>query len=277
MKTRVNEHRFSVPDNISTTGSKRLRRLVAALLACGAFAPALRAQSDPILATDVPGKNFSLAYIKYEGGSYHNARGEMLAHEEQFLPNLLESLRNKQGLDVSDKPDIVKLGDRKLFDSPIFFITGHYRFPIGDREIDQVREFIKRGGFVYIEDCGGLDQYLKAYGSFFDQMHEVLQKAFPEGRFVVLPEDHDIYKYPYLFPKGLPNFFGKDNDGRPPNTPGKIRKHKGGEGFYVGNVMVAFLGDADTCCGWSGRSLCGDQPFKMAANVIIYAMTHAGL
>jgi hypothetical protein len=201
----------------------------------------------------------------------------MLAHEEQFLPNMLESLRKKQGLDVSDKPEIVKLGDKKLFDCPIFFITGHYRFTIGDQEIDQIREFIKRGGFVYIEDCGGFEKYLKIHGSFFDQMHEVLQKAFPEGRFVVLPEDHDIYKYPYLFPKGLPNFVGKDNDMRPPDTPGKIRKHQGGEGFYVGNTMVAFLGDGDTCCGWSGLSPCGDEPFKMAANVIIYAMTHGGL
>lgn len=277
MRTRMKELAFEMPESIRRTGFKRLRRLVTPVLLCCAFGQILRGQLDHPMQNDFPAKDFTLALIKYEGGSYHHVRGEMLAHEEQFLPNMLESLRNTQGLHVSDRPEIVKLGDKKLFDSPIFFITGHYRFPIGDREIDQIREFIKRGGFVYIEDCGGLDQYLKTYGSFFDQMHEVLQKAFPEGRFVVLSEDHDIYKHPYSFPKGLPNFFGRNNDGRPPDTPGKIRKHKGGEGFYVANVMVAFLGDGDTCCGWSGNSLSGNEPFKMAANVIIYAMTHGGL
>jgi hypothetical protein len=277
MRTRMKECFWDMPISIRPTGIKGLRRFIAAILVCCGSGTALLAQSDLGVETDVPGKKFTLAYIKYEGGSYRHVKGEMLAHEEQFLPNMLESLRKKQGLDVSDKPEIVKLGDKKLFDCPIFFITGHYRFTIGDQEIDQIREFIKRGGFVYIEDCGGFEKYLKIHGSFFDQMHEVLQKAFPEGRFVVLPEDHDIYKYPYLFPKGLPNFVGKDNDMRPPDTPGKIRKHQGGEGFYVGNTMVAFLGDGDTCCGWSGLSPCGDEPFKMAANVIIYAMTHGGL
>lgn len=276
MRTRMKEHWCDMREGIRSTGFTAFRRLVVAILLCHGFGTPIRAQSDPALRTDLPGKNFTLAYVKYEGGSYHHVKGEMLAHEEQFLPNMLESLRNTQGLDVSDRPQIVKFDDKKLFDCPIFFISGHYRFTIGDREIDQIREFIKRGGFAYIEDCGGFDRYLKIYGSFFDQMHEVLQKAFPEGRFVVLPNDHDIYRYPYEFPKGLPNFVGRDNDMRPPDTPGKIRKHKGGEGFYVGNVMVAFLGDADTCCGWSGQTG-NDEPFKVAANVIIYAMTHGGL
>lgn len=277
MRTRMKKHWLAVPESIRQTRFKGLSPLVASVLVCCAFAPSLRAHYDPTRVTDMPGKNFTLAHVRYEGGSYHHARGEMLAHEEQYLPNLLESLRNKQGLDISDRPQIVKLGDKGLFDSPVFFITGHYRFPIGDREIDQIREFIRRGGFAYIEDCGGLDQYLQIYGSFFDQMHEVLQKAFPEGRFVVLPNDHDIYRHPHLFPHGLPNFFGRNNDGRPPDTPGKIRKHQGGEGFYVGNVMVAFLGDGDTCCGWTGCTESGEAPFKMAANVLVYAMTHPGL
>jgi hypothetical protein len=270
MKKMKKGHPFDMPERFRLTGIPRLHPLVAVFCMCYAYCSTLPAQSDSE-------KTFRLAYVKYEGGSYHHARGEMISHEEQLVPNMLDSIRKKVKLNVASSPEIVTFEDKKLFECPIFFITGHYRFTVKPGDIDQLREYIKRGGFAYIEDCGGLDFALTQFGSFFEQMHEVLQKAFPEGEFRVLPNDHDIYKYPYEFPKGLPNFFGRNNDGRPPDTAGKLRKHNGGEGFFVGNTMVAFLGDADNCCGWTGKSQSGDGPFKMAANVVIYAMTHPGL
>jgi len=220
---------------------------------------------------------FEFAFVHYTGGSWEIVGTEMQSHVSFLVPNFLHWLKITQKLNVREHPAVVELSDDRIFQYPILFITGHFHFNISPKDIDNLREYIRRGGFLYVEDCGGVKWMLTQYGRFADQIREVLKTCFPEGEFRVLPFDHDIYKYPYRFPGGLPNFFGVDNDHAPPDTPGKPRKGRGGEGFFVGDTMVAYLGDADTCCGWSGRDPARYGAFKIGANVVIYAMTHQGL
>lgn len=218
---------------------------------------------------------FTFVMIEYSGGSWQDVRAEQEAHVKNFIPNFLKWLNVKKLVTAKEQPEVLKLSDAKIFNFPFMFINGHFPITMSDIEKQNLKLHLERGGFLYIEDCGGSIQDLAARGSFAKQIHEIVQGLFPEGKFQTLPVSHDIYRFPFEFPAGLPNIYGEDNNPAP-ESAGKKRKGQGGEGFYHKGRMIAFYSDADACCGWdfNGSGHWGDIPFKVGANVVTYALTH---
>ncbi len=224
--------------------------------------------------------------IEYEGGSWNpgSARREMLDHAKHFIPIFLRWLNSKHKSSSTneilwhEEVKLLRLSDDQIFDYPILFITGHYDYAFSDKEKENLKKYLERGGFLYIEDCGGPLEMQKKYGRFATRIKTEIKELFPDGKFKVLPFSHDIYQLPYKFPNGLPNINGENNNGTfdPPESPKKKRKAEGGEGFYIGDRMIAFYSDADTCCGWvlNGKGPWKDIPFQVGANIIYYALTH---
>ncbi len=228
--------------------------------------------ADLIAAEEAP---FTFVMIEYSGGSWQDVRAEQDAHVQHFIPNFLKWLNLKKLILVKEQPLVLKLSDPQIFNYPLLFINGHFAFQISDLEKQNLKTHLERGGFLYIEDCGGTSADQAVHGSFAKQIHEVVQSIFPEGKFQVLPASHDLYRFPFEFPNCLPNIYGVENDGSP-ETPAKKRKGQNGEGFYYRGRMVALFSDADVCCGWdfNGAGPWGDIPFKVGANILTYALTH---
>ena len=229
--------------------------------------------ADPSSNTEL----FRFVMIKYDGGSWKLAQGELEAHANVFIPNFLRWVNVQKVMPVSEKVEVLELSDKRIFDHPLLYIAGHFDFNLTEPEKKNLKLHLERGGFLYIEDCGGTDDMFQLYGIFSKFIKKELKSLFPEGEFKVLPANHEIYRFPYEFPKGLPNVFGANND-MSPESPAKRRKGQGGEGFYYKGRMIAFFSDADNCCGWDPRpevqATCGTIPFKMGANVLVYSMTH---
>ncbi len=225
--------------------------------------------------------------IEYEGGSWDPAghsRGEMLDHAKYFIPNFLRWLNlnhKKSSANETlwdEEVQLLQFSDKRIFDYPMLFIAGHYDYTFSDKDRQNLKEYLKRGGFLYIEDCGGSLENLKQNGRFATRIKNEIKALFPEGEFKVLPFNHDIYQIPNKFPYGLPNINGENNNGTfdPPESPTKKRKAKGGEGFYYQGRMIAFYSDVDTCCGWvlNGKGPWRDIPFQVGENIVTYVMTH---
>jgi len=229
-------------------------------------APNLAAEESP---------PFTFVMIEYTGGSWQDVRAEQEAHVKDFIPKFMKWLNLKKIVSAREKTEVLRLTDPRIFDYPMLYINGHFTFQISDLEKQNLKIHLERGGFLYIEDCGGDTASLQKFGSFAKCIHDVVQSIFPEGKFQVLPPTHDIYRFPFEFPKGLPNMYGDNNDASP-ESPTKRRKGQGGEGFFYRGRMIAFYSDADTCCGWdyNGTAQWGDIPFKVGANIVTYAMTH---
>ncbi len=246
---------------------KPLRRLAAGLFALFALHGALVSAAE-----EAP---FTFVMIEYSGGSWKDVRSEQDQHVKSFIPNFLKWLNSKKLVSAKEQVEVLKLSDPRIYDYPMLFMNGHFAFEISDPEKQSLKTHLERGGFLYIEDCGGTLADLQAHGSFAKQIHEVVQSMFPEGKFQVLPVSHDVYRFPFEFPNGLPNIYGQENDPSP-ESPAKPRKGQGGEGFYYRGRMIAFFSDADTCCGWNfnGSEHWGDTPFKVGANIVTYALTH---
>ncbi len=249
-------------------------------------------------------EDFSFAMIRYGGESWEKNE-EMINHHVRFcIPKFLRWLNKKDLIQSHEEVVLVDLSDDAIFKYPCLFMGGRYGFELTAKEKSQLKIHLERGGFLFLDDCGGKKERHEKQGSFSAQIHELLQTLLPEGQWQVLPLDHEIYRVPFQFTAGLPAFFGKEDVPLRNLGAGKGRKGRGGEGFFWRNHMVAFFSDADLSAMWvwgGGRdggipaqsSLLFDLPtvsmndavaremseeleqaYQIGANVIIYATTH---
>src|SRR5688572_33443324 len=92
-----------------------------------------------------------IVQLQYSGGGdwYANPSG---------LPNLLRAIRERTGLDVTDRPVTLKLTDPNLWSHPYIYMTGHGNVRFTDEEVRILRKFLTGGGFLHADDNYGMDE-----------------------------------------------------------------------------------------------------------------------
>ena len=227
-----------------------MRRTVVAIIAGVALAAFL---AGPGAAADA-GRKVTIAQLKYQGGGdwYANPTG---------LPNLLEALRSRTDIDAAAEPATVSPGSDELFLYPMVYMTGHGRVFFDDEEVERLRRYFDRGGFLWADDNYGMDASFRVE----------IAKVLPEDPLVELPFDHGIYHSFYDFPTGLPKIH--EHDGGPPRGYGI---------FHNGRLAVFYSANTDIGDGMEDPEVHHDPPEKreaalrMGVNVLVYALTPAG-
>src|SRR5687767_7670398 len=92
----------------------------------------------------------TVARLQYDGG------GDWYANPSS-IPNLLEAIAERTTLPVERREARVTLLDDRLWDYPFLHVTGHGNIKLSDREIQRLREYLLRGGFLHVSDNYGLD------------------------------------------------------------------------------------------------------------------------
>ncbi len=195
--------------------------------------------------------NLKLALIKYKGG------GDWYA-DPTALPNLIRFCNQELKTNIDPQPATVEPGSIELFNYPFVHITGHGNIIFSEVESENLRLYLEAGGFLYIDDNYGLDQYIR----------REMKKVFPEQEFVELPPDHPIYRQKFEFVRGLPKIHEHDN------------KRPQGFGLFVEDRLVCFYTyEADISDGWEDPSVHNDPPevrrkaLEMGANLIQYVFS----
>jgi hypothetical protein len=210
---------------------------------------ALSAWSQGAPATD----ELTIAQLQYGGGGdwYANPSG---------LPNLLKAIRQRTGLQVSERPARVKPTDPTLWNHPYIYLTGHGNIRFSDEDVQILRRYLLSGGFLHADDNYGLDESFR----------REIKRIFPEYELVELPANHPIYHAFYDFPGGIP----------------KIHRHDGkpAQGYAVlhqGRVVVFYSYETDLGNGWEDLERYDDPPaaresaFRMGVNLFVYALSQA--
>lgn len=193
-----------------------------------------------------------VAAVKYGGGGdWYQAQSP--------LPNLLQFVRRNTLIDVAEEPDVVELTSENLFRYPFIVISGHGNVVFSEVEVERLRTYLQRGGFLYIDDDYGIDQYIR----------RELQKVIPEEEFVELPFNHPIYQQHFNFPNGLPKIHEHDNE--PPQ----------GLGIFIdGRLAVYYTYETNISDGWESPEVhdvpenLREQAFQMGTNILIYALSN---
>ena len=193
-----------------------------------------------------------VARIHYSGG------GDWYGNKTTFK-NIFRYYEHTFKTKMPLNEETVKLSETKLFSYPILYISGHGNVSFDDQEVNNLRQYLTTGGFLYVDDDFGIDKAIR----------RELKKVLPNSEFVELPFGHEIFKYPFSFPKGLP----------------KIHEHAGGAPvayglFYEDRMVVLYTFNTDISDGCEDPEIHEDsdelrlQALKMATNILSFALNH---
>ena len=215
------------------------------------LARALAILTVATVAFDATPTRLTVARVQYDGG------GDWYANPSS-IPNLLAAIAERTTLPVERREARVTLLDDRLWDYPFLHITGHGNIKLSDREVERLREYLTRGGFLHVSDNYGLDSSFR----------REIARVFPERPLVDVPLKHPIYNLVYEFPKGLPKIH--EHDGKPPR----------GLGIFLGDRLAVFYDyEADLGDGWEDPDVHKDPPelheaaLRMGVNLFVYAIT----
>ncbi|MBI5323915.1 MAG: DUF4159 domain-containing protein [Ignavibacteriae bacterium] len=213
-------------------------------MACVCFQPFLLAQKTE--------SKFRIARVKYSGGGdwYNDQTSE---------PNLLKFIAQNTNLPIDPIYEFVDLASDNLFAYPLIYLTGHGNVNFTNTESEKLRAYLENGGFLYIDDDYGLDEFIR----------KEMKKVFPEQDFVELPFSHKIYSCHFKFPKGLPKIH--EHNDKPPQGFGL---------FCNGRLSVFYTFESNLGDGWVDQDIykdpqeIRDAAFKMGTNVVVWALTN---
>ena len=196
------------------------------------------------------GPRLAVARLQYEGGDWYG--------NPSSLPNLIQAINERTSLRVEKTEGRVTLLDERLWDYAFLHATGHGDMKFSDAEIDRLRDYLLRGGFLHVSDNYGLDQNFR----------REIAKVFPDRPLVDVPLSHPIYHLVYDLPGGVPKVH--EHDGKPAR----------GLGIFIGDRLAVFYdSEADLGNGWEDPGTYNDPPeiheaaLRMGVNLFVYAVT----
>jgi hypothetical protein len=177
--------------------------------------------------------------------------------------HLNEFIGNTTRIDVeSQSYQLLDLGSEDIFDHPYTYVSEPGEMDLSEQEAENLREYIRRGGFILIDDFDGPWQL----SNFQAQMRRV----FPEQGFDPMTIDNPIFDLVFAI---------DDLMGMAPYVPGEQPIYLG---FLddAGHVASVACFNNDLANFWD-RIDQGTYPlrpssdaFRMGINFIVYAMTH---
>ena len=205
----------------------------------------------PIAEAQSNNDEFKIARVQYRGG------GDWYS-SPTALTNVIRFTRGVVPIKISDRYDDVQLGSRDIFNYPFLFMTGHGNISVNDAEMQNLRNYLENGGFLYVDDDYGMDQYVRPF----------LQNIFPEESFFELPGNHPIYNLVYPFPDGRPPKV-HEHDGKPPQAFAVYRQ---------GRMVLLYTYESNPSDGWAYDEHANPEAITQAAlrfgvNLLVYAFT----
>ncbi|CAL2104338.1 conserved protein of unknown function [Tenacibaculum sp. 190130A14a] len=193
-----------------------------------------------------------IAILKYKGG------GDWYANPTS-LPNLINFSNINSKTTISKNVATINSDDEDIFNYPIVFVTGHGNIFFSADDIENLRNYLKSGGFIHISDNYGFDKYVR----------RELKKLFPELELKEIPVNHPIFHQTFKFNNGLPKIH--EHDKKAPQALGL---------FYNERLIVFYDYESDLSDGWEDQSVHNnpkevrEKALKMGANILEYAFNN---
>jgi len=195
---------------------------------------------------------FRITRLKYSGGGdWYNDPSEEV--------NLLRFAQKETGIDVDPRYEFVDLSGERLFTVPFLFMTGHGNIVFSDFEIQRLRAYLTRGGFLYADDDYGMDKAFR----------REMKRVFPDQELQELPFTHGLYHSRFEFPNGVPKTH--EHDGKPAQGFGL---------FWKGRLVVYYTYESNPSDGWADPEVHGDpdqvrqEALRFGTNIVVWALTH---
>ncbi|HPF08553.1 MAG TPA: DUF4159 domain-containing protein [Candidatus Cloacimonadota bacterium] len=214
------------------------------LLSIALWAGLMFAQESPV--------KTGFARLQYDGGGdWYN--------DPEVLSNLAKFTNNTLSTTIPIDQSVVRASDSKLFDFPFVYLTGHGNIRFSDNEINNLRLWMMRGGFLYADDDYGMDESFR----------REIRRIFPERELIELDASFPLFKSYFDFSTGLPKIHLHDE--KPPQAFGIFDDN--------GRLMMLYTYETNISDGWADPDTHGDPPqlretaLGFGLNIIHYILT----
>ena len=264
-------------------GSRRADRMamIAILLALASSAVAFAQFGDglvgwpykPLPNTPYDGR-FTFVRVRYEpapGGYWPGRRPSWIHGYPLAERNLMKIMNEVSLLNAHEDVNTVALDDPELFKYPIAYIIEVGWWTATDREVEGLRAYLQKGGFLFVDDFKPAGWRLPGGG--WEPFAEIMRRVVPGVQFFDMAasdpvfhtffEISDLMHFPQAYVSGDPVFKGifEDNDRRR-------------------RLMAIINYNTDVSQYWelSGRGLRPfdqtNEAYKLGVNYLIYGLTH---
>ena len=186
---------------------------------------------------------------------------------DQRMPaNLLNSLIEYTTVGVATRERVVPLASSAVLDFPFAYLAGHRLVQFSRAERDIFERYVTNGGFVLVDDCNhDID------GLFAKSFEAQMAAIFGAGALRKLPNDHELYRAFFTFPKGPPatafelNGWGDD------------LVHDYLQAIEVNGRIAVLYSNKDYGCEWDydfrNKRFLAEDNTKFGVNIVMHAMT----
>ncbi|GAB1260056.1 DUF4159 domain-containing protein [Aurantivibrio plasticivorans] len=187
--------------------------------------------------------------------------------------NFLKGVTRLTNVKVNQEPIVLRLDDQQIFSHPFIYAVEMGRNGgvfFSPEEINNLREYLLRGGFMLIDDFWGTYQW--------DAFYQMFSLVFPDREIIKLDSSHEIFHgfYDVEGAQMIPALSNYDN--RPEGDVEYASNHAILDDN--GRVMVLINWNSDMGDGWE-HTYHREYPVKYAnlsyqlgINYLIYALTH---
>jgi len=214
---------------------------------------------------------FYFARLMYsQGGATQWARwrADWPAAEQHFCDGLERLTR----LHVAPEGVLMRMNDDKVFDYPWLYVVEVGFWRLSAAEIDNLREYLLRGGFLMVDDFHGEQEW--------NQFEQVMSQVFPERRIIDLEDTAEAFHVLYDLAKReqIPGINALINQ-RTYEKGGVIPRWRGILDDQQ-RLMVAINFNQDIGDAWEHAderqypAVLTSQAYRLGVNYVLYAMTH---
>jgi hypothetical protein len=174
----------------------RTSRLIICVLILGLLAGILQAQRRRsswlfnLYDKDTPTEEFAIARW-YSSGWVGDGWAHDYPNAEEHILQIVSEVSLIQTNRLSYKA--VDMASDEIFEYPFAYISHPGEVFPSDQEIENLRQYIDRGGFIMVDDFGGQGQ-----GPWeFENFRKILRRAFPERELYPLTDQHELLRISY--------------------------------------------------------------------------------
>ena len=200
---------------------------------------------------------FVFSRLQYDSGDWDRV-------DPRMPSNLLDSLVAYTTIPVDPKESVVPLAGAELFDAAFCYLSGRKLVQFSDRERLNFERYIRRGGFVFADDCNhDID------GLFAKSFEAQMSAIFGPNALVKIPNDHALYRAFFRFP-------GPPTTSFELNGWGDDLVHDYLKAIEINGRIAVLYSNKDYGCEWDydfrNKRFLAEDNTKFGVNIIAYAM-----
>lgn len=227
---------------------------------------------------EFPTDVFTFVRVEYDSSGWRGGGGWATDFPDSDL-NLSYRLQELTSLKVHPNGVILRLTDEALLDYPFLYLIEPGSLTFSDAEVEALRRYLLRGGFLMVDDFWGGDEW--------DNFEEQIGRVFPEQKPRELNIAHPIFNGVYDLnekpqvpsighalggqtyePRGGPD------DGSVPHFRALVDSKD--------RIMVIMCHNTDLGDGWEREGVAEEyfteysvkRAYPMGINILFHAMTH---